>query len=400
MAPAPPRSPHPRPADSARGDGASGLRITVLEPYDAISHRLHWEGLAAHSRHTITVHSLPARLWKFRMRTASFHFAELLSRAAAAGESPPDLLVCSEYLSVAEMIPLLPRAWRGIPVVVDFHENQLTYPLRPGESRDLHFAFSHLHAGIVSERAIFHSTYHRDEFLAALPGLIRPVPDVDLRSLPRRFAERSTVLPLASDAPAVAPRLEGTPRPTILWAHRFEYDKGPEAFVGAVERLRSAGESFRVRVLGQRFREEPLAFRRLAALLGDDLSDDGFLPDRGAYLAAVASADIALSTADHEFFGVSTLEALRSGLVPVLPDDLAYPELLPESARRPPFLYSRGDDTADAAARALAQALAIVRSGEEKEVRSEIARETDRFRWEEIAPRYDALFAEVVGDAE
>ena len=129
------------------------LRIEVLEPYDAVSHRLHWEGLQRFSAHDWRISSLPPRLWKFRMRTASIHFADQIGARDRAGESPPDLWVASEYLSVAEFLPLLPPRWRSVPVVVDFHENQLTYPLQPGEQRDHHFAFNHEHPPLMKSAA-------------------------------------------------------------------------------------------------------------------------------------------------------------------------------------------------------------------------------------------------------
>jgi len=367
--------------------GPTRLRIQVLEPYAAVSHRLQWEGLARHGAHELSIDSLPPRLWKFRMRTASFHFARLLGERAAGGEAPPDLIVASEYLSVAEMVPLLPPSWRAVPIVVDFHENQLTYPLQEGEERDLHFAWSHLHAALVARRVVFHSEFHRDELLAALPALIRPVPDVDLGAIPGEIAARAVVLPLGTDLPAAPPRLEPVEVPTILWSHRWEYDKAPERFLAAVQELRSAGEAFRVRLLGQRFREEPRELEDLRDLLGEDLAGDAYLHSRGAYIEAIRGAEIVVSSARHEFFGLSTLEAIRSGLYPVLPAALAYPELLPEEARAWPCLYPEGE-----LAPALAETLARVRRGEDAERRRAIVAGTDRYAWERVAPRYDELF--------
>ena len=366
------------------------LRIEVLEPYDAVSHRLHWDGLQRFSAHEWQIFSLPARLWKFRMRTASIHFADAIARRAAAGESPPDLFVASEYLSVAEFLPLLPPAWRSVPVIVDFHENQLTYPLQRGEARDHHFAFSHVHAGLAAARSIFHSHYHREDYLGALPALFRPVPDVDLKAVPGRLRESSVVLPLGTDIDARSPT-PAAAAPIILWNHRFEYDKGPAAFLAAIETLLERGLAFRVRLLGQRFREEPAELRQLRTWLGDRLLADGWVESREEYLDAVARADIAVSTADHEFFGLASLEAVRLGLLPVFPNDLAYPELLPEECRRPPLLYDREVGAADA----LEEALRLVKETPSPPWREALVLSTDRFRWTEVAPRYDALCEEV-----
>ncbi len=46
------------------------MRILFLEPFDKGSHREFVAGLREHSRHAIDVDSLPARLWKWRLRAA------------------------------------------------------------------------------------------------------------------------------------------------------------------------------------------------------------------------------------------------------------------------------------------------------------------------------------------
>jgi hypothetical protein len=41
---------------------------------------------------------------------------------------------------------------------------------------------------------------------------------------------------------------------------------------------------------------------------------------------------VAVSTATHEYYGIAALEALAAGCRPLLPDRLAYPELLADRA--------------------------------------------------------------------
>ena len=54
---------------------------------------------------------------------------------------------------------------------------------------------------------------------------------------------------------------------------------------------------------------------------------------REEYAALLASADVAVSTAENEFFGLAMIEACYAGCTPLVPDRLAYPELYPREYR-------------------------------------------------------------------
>ena len=54
---------------------------------------------------------------------------------------------------------------------------------------------------------------------------------------------------------------------------------------------------------------------------------------RDAYAALLSRADVAVSTATNEFFGIAMVEASYAGCWPLVPDRLAYQELYPERFR-------------------------------------------------------------------
>jgi glycosyltransferase involved in cell wall biosynthesis len=62
----------------------------------------------------------------------------------------------------------------------------------------------------------------------------------------------------------------------------------------------------------------------------DRIKHWGFLPDKTSYWGALAEADVAVSTANHEFFGVSMVESAIAGCSILAPNRLAYPEIFPK----------------------------------------------------------------------
>ena len=361
------------------------MRILAIEPYATRSHLQFLEGLRAHSRHQIALDTLAPRKWKWRMRTSGLHFAP---RVAASG--PWDLLLCSDFTDLAALRALLPAGQRDLPAVLYFHENQLTYPLPDYEERDYQFTLIHLHGMLAADHVLFNSSYHRRTFLEALPEALRVFPDFDGPALVEPLAERSSVLHLGSDVPAGAPS-EPVAAPRIAWNHRWEHDKDPDAFAEVLDVLAATGRRFRVRLFGERFHDVPRALGRIRERHAARLDAAEFVADRGRYLAELATADVVLSTARHEFFGLGALEGIRSGLFPVLPADLAYPELLSEECRAWPYLYTREEGVLGA----LEAALDGVASGARMNERQRLIEYTDCFTWQRLAPEYDRLFERV-----
>jgi len=317
-------------------------RVLFLDPYHGPSHRALSTALAAHSRHEVTLLSLPPRKWKWRMRGAAFAFEPMVRALPAA----PDVLVATDMVNLPEFLSLLrdvlpPR----LPCITYFHENQITYPVPSHDERDLHFGLANVYSALASDRVVFNSEFHRDEFLGAIPALLKTMPDFRPDGLPERIRAASEVLGPPLDLPAARGRKRengsGSDDNLILWNHRWEEDKDPDAFFRVIRRLDRTGADFRLMVLGESFREQPGCFEPARRDLAHRIERWGFLPSREEYTLAVSRCRIAVSTARHEFYGLSAREAIALGCYPLLPRRVVYPEMV---GGRAEHLYESEDD--------------------------------------------------------
>ncbi|MGB4441494.1 MAG: DUF3524 domain-containing protein [Coriobacteriia bacterium] len=315
---------------------APQLRVLALEPYYGGSHRAVLDGLVERLDplgYAFDLLTLPARKWKWRMRGSAITMAEE-ARALHAGGARWDLVYASTFVNLAEFVALAADAVAGVPRIVYFHENQLLYPNRHTAGWDYQFALTNITSALAADVCLFNTRYNLEGFLAEIPGFLREFPDHRPAGVPERIAARSRVLPPPFDpAPfAAAPVTRGL-RPRIVWPHRWEHDKAPEAFFAAVGALAAEGLDFEVAVAGQSFLETEGPMAETAGVLGDRLVHLGEPESREAYARLLASADVAVSTADNEFFGLAMLEACYAGATPLVPDRLAYPELYPAECR-------------------------------------------------------------------
>lgn len=357
-------------------------RLLVLEPYYGGSHRAWLDGLLARLPWDADVLTLPARKWKWRMRGAGITMADEVRTWARDGRSW-DVLLASTFVNLAEFKGLAGEAVSDIRSVVYFHENQVVYPTRFEREWDLHFPLANITSALAADRCLFNSRYTLDTFVDGIPELLSRFPDHLPQRVDSRIRSRSAVLPPALD-PTPFDRRDPTrgERCRIVWPHRWEHDKNPEEFFAAVATLAQEGLDFEVAVAGQAFDDRPSVFDHASTVLGERLVHAGEPADREAYADLLLDSDVAVSTANNEFFGLAMMEAAYAGCYPLVPDRLVYPELYPRQMR-----YSCVDTLV-----AILRSLIL-----ERPLPMSARALAERYTWSELYPDYEREFERLAG---
>ncbi|MFO7715950.1 DUF3524 domain-containing protein [Desulfosarcina sp.] len=361
------------------------MRFLFLEPFYGGSHREFADGLAAHSCHHIQLETLPARFWKWRMRGAALHFIRSVGDLSSF-----DGIITTGLMSLSDFTALC--GGRRKPTLVYLHENQLTYPLAPGEQLDLQFGFTDITTALCAHRVLFNSSFHYDQFFATLPGFIGRMPDLKPGWVIESIRQKAGVLYPGCHFDAghqEPPPLPPGP-PLIVWNHRWEFDKNPQAFFAALDQVDRKGIDFRLALLGENFQAEPCEFTTAKSRFGAKIIHCGYVQSKADYVAWLRRGHVVVSTAIQENFGIAMVEAMRHGCLPLMPHRLAYPEILPKEFHAA-FLYRNTDDLGDRLATLL------LHPDRFRPHRTVLADMMARHSWASVIGRYDRELESLAG---
>jgi glycosyltransferase involved in cell wall biosynthesis len=96
-----------------------------------------------------------------------------------------------------------------------------------------------------------------------------------------------------------------------------------------------------------------------------------------------------VSTAIQENFGISIVEAVRCGCYPLLPNNLSYPELIPEKYHTD-CLYNSQEELEEKLSTILAT------PGKYRDKRGGLASHMETYSWELVIDKYDKELEELV----
>jgi len=356
-------------------------RLLLLSGYDAASHQSWRQSLVSSlSQFEWTQFALPGRhfAWRTRGNSLSFAFGNFPDLHQ---QSAYDALVVTSMVDLAALRGFLPHL-ASLPTLVYFHENQFAYPVARTQPNILNAQLTNLYTALCAQKLAFNSHFNRATFLNGVDRLLQKMPDCVPPEIRTRLEQVSEVVPVPINNYASSDVRDawGDTRPVkILWNHRWEYDKQPEVLFSALRQLKQSGHAFELYCLGQSFREQPDAFSDAKDFFRDEIRAWGFQP-REQYAHCLQQSDIVISTALHEFQGLSMLEAIGAGCTPIAPDRLAYREYIPQSLR-----YSIADSPTQEADNLYLCLKTLIASR-----RSVLVDVTDYFT-EQLMPRYANL---------
>jgi len=325
----------------------SAKKILLLSAYDAISHQ-YWrkELVAAFPEYDWTVLTLPPRHFSWRTRGNSLTWA--ISEDEIFKQSF-DMIIATSMTDLSALKGMRPSL-AAVPTLLYFHENQFAYPESGMEYRSIEPKITSIYAAISADHIVFNSDHNRKTFLQGSQTLLNKMPDHVPTGIDALLMQKSSTLPVPlNDSLFQGEEQEKNSQFTILWNHRWEYDKAPERFFSALCILKERGINFSVNVVGQRFRNTPTVFDQMKEDLSGHIGVWGYIEDRTEYMATARQSHVAVSTALHDFQGLGVLEATAAGCIPCVPDRLAYREYLPER-----FRFASSPDCAETESEALA----------------------------------------------
>ncbi len=324
---------------------ASSLRILAIEPYYGGSHRAFLDAIVQRSQHQWRIATLPARHWKWRMRSAPLEIMDAVSDCVLKLQPNADrfevvfvsdMLDLPTWLGFASQNESVWRSIRDAKRVTYFHENQWAYPTASQARTDHHYGFTNWLTAVASHQCWFNSEFNRDSFLSGSFEFLRRMPDGKATRPLASVKQRCRVLSPGFVPPAIASdekRPHSIERPIrIGWVSRWEMDKRPDRFVEVLNQLERAGVEFELILLGERGRQTEQVTSAMQRYRPRILHD-GYAPTDDEFAAQLEKMDVVLSTADHEFFGIAIRQAIWAGAIPVCPNGLAYAEFVPRELR-------------------------------------------------------------------
>lgn len=364
------------------------MHIAAFETFYTGSHKAWIDTYKDSSQHHIELYTLKGKYWKWRMHAGAISLAKKIKASA----KKPDLILTTDMIDLALFKSLLPKPWCNIPVVLYFHENQLSYPWSENDpdlinKRERHYAFMNYTSALVADHCLFNSHYNMNSFLKELRPFLKAYPDEKNLDTIELIKDKSKVLNLGLELNKLKNKKSESiknKKPVFLWNHRWEHDKNYLGFIELMIKLNQAGLDFELIISGKEFNEAKPYLNKLKEILKDKVIHFGYADSFETYCRLLYKADIIPVTSNQDFFGISIAEAIYCECQAILPKRLSYEEIFTQTAT----FYKNSAELYK-----ICESIIIGWSQYEAKNHS---KDIEQFDWQFMAPHYDELLKSII----
>ena len=308
-------------------ENSNKVKILYLEAFYSGSHKFFLDHLINLSKFDIDKLVIEEKTWRLNYEKSALFFFQNIKNI-----EDYDLVISSSLVDIS----VLKGFYKNFPkVILYWHESQFEYPGK----KSGYLGLKDIHNFISSDLNIYNSNFHKNDFFKKAKKELKKFKLPSLgKVLEEKYSSSQIVYPgfdmqsVGSQDVGVGASPCACPVPTFLWNHRWSKDKDYFMFFSMMRYFKRRDYKFKINIFGESTLVGNKDFLDFKEQMGDYINKFGYLDSKEEYYKEVLSSDIVISTAIEENFGISMVESMYSGLTPVLPTRLSYPELIPEES--------------------------------------------------------------------
>ncbi|MBI35679.1 MAG: glycosyl transferase family 1 [Flavobacteriales bacterium] len=297
--------------------------ILILDSFFTGSHKYWGLELKRRLPFNVDLLTLSGKHWKWRMEGGAYELAQKFKKLNVK----PKIIIATDMVNIPLFYAFSEITTEKIPCIMYFHENQFAYPISNLDTdkvlkRDNHYSFINLTSALFVNQVVFNSEFNKNSFLKGADKLLKKLPK---NNIERKISNEQIIFPGVDVPRENLKKLSSTP--TILWNHRWEYDKNPDLFIRGLEHLQNISIPFKLIVLGKGTEKKEIK-SKIEKQFKKELIHCGYTENKKQYFKLLSEATHLPVTSMHDFFGIGVAEAMSYGCYAVLPNHQAYPEHL------------------------------------------------------------------------
>lgn len=321
----------------------------LVESFYGGSHKKWIDQLVRNIDLNFEVFSLKDRHWKWRNQGSALQLSQDVNDFFKKSNQLPEGIIVTSIIDLNLFKNLLDKKLRDIPFILYFHENQFAYPFQTNSETDMHYPFLNFTSALAADRCLFNSRYNKKTFLDGARSLLKRMPDYNQVSRVDEIESKASVLPLGLElnTQKIQKDFSGLSHEIrILWNHRWEHDKNPDSFFYAMKELIKDGLNLKICLAGERNKKIPESFNSFIKEYPNNVKSSHLL-SKDEYFEALRWAHFCPNTSTQDFFGISLIEAMSYGVIPIVPDRMAFPEHFESIEIGPKLLYKEDSEILD-----------------------------------------------------